>query len=466
MVEPRFTMLETIRAYAAERFEASGDTETWRQRHAEYSLALAEQAAPELTGPEQGRWLERLEREHDNLRAALGWAIERDEAALGLRLAAALGQFWAVRGHLGEGQAWLERALSRWPAAPASVRAEALSAAGNLAYISSDFAAATTFLEESLRLRRALSDARGVALSLHNLGRVAHYQRELDRAGALYDESLAIRRALGDQRGVAWSLNSMGVLARDRRDDERARSLYEESLALFRMLGDNWGVGLLLNNLARVERDQEAWARAAALCAESLAIFRELGDRHGVAWVLSNLVVVAQRRGAWECAARLHGAAEAQREAVGFSTLSLSPSERDRYAAAVVATRAQLGDAAFAAALAAGRALPPEQVAGEALLIAGPTTEAEPGGAVPSGTAPPQHAALSPPGRQPSPLTRREREVAALVARGLTDRQIAEALVIAEGTVGVHLTNIFAKLDLHARAQLAVWAAEHGLLDE
>ncbi len=456
--EPRFGMLETIREYAAERFEASGDAETLRRRHAEYYLALAEQAAPELLGPQQGTWLERLEREHDNLRAALGWALERGEETVGLRLAAALGQFWEVRGHLGEGQGWLERALSRWPEAPAPARSGALSAAGSLAYVRGEYERAATLLEESLSVRRALEDRPGVALSLHKLGRVEHYRGDFERAAALYDESLAIRRALGDARGVAWSLNSSAVLARDRGDDDRARALYQESLAHFRELGDTWGIGLLLNNLARIARDREDWERAAALCAESLALFQELGDRTGVAWVLSNLAVVAQRRGAWESAARLHGAAEALRETIGLAAIFLSPSERARYEAAVATTRAELGDRAFAAATAAGRAMPAEEIARAALLGAGPTAGAER-----AEDAPPSSAAPAP-DREPSPLTRREREVAALVARGQTDRQIAESLVITEGTVGVHLANIFSKLDLHARAQLAVWAAEHGLL--
>jgi predicted ATPase/DNA-binding CsgD family transcriptional regulator len=458
--EPRFAMLETIREYAVERFEASEDAETWRRRHAEYYLALAEQAAPELLGPQQGIWLERLEREHDNLRAALGRALECDEVALGLRLAAALGHFWEVRGHLSEGQGWLERALSRWPEAPAPARAEALSVAGNLAYLRGEYERAATLHEEDLSLRRALGDRRGVALSLHNLGRVAHYQGNAERAAALYDESLAIRQALRDERGVALTLNSLAVLARDRRDDEQARALYEESLAIFRQLGDTWGIGLLLNNLARIARDLEEWERAVALCAESLALFQNLRDRYGAAWVLSNLAIVAQRRGAWEWAARFHGASEALREALGSAVLSLSPAEQATYEAAVAATRAEIGDSAFAEATAAGRAMPPEQIAGAALLVAGPMAGVGRDEDAPMISAP---SALN---RVPSPLTRREREVAALVARGLTDRQIAKALVITEGTVGVHLTNIFGKLDLHTRAQLAIWAAEHGLLHE
>jgi predicted ATPase/DNA-binding CsgD family transcriptional regulator len=455
--EPRFGMLEIIREYAAERLEASGEAETLRRRHAEYFLSLAEQAAPELLGPQQSNWLERLEREHDNLRAALGWALERGAEALGLPLVAALGRFWAVRGHLSEGQEWLERALSRWTGGRAPARAGALSAAGHLAYIRSEYERAVLLHDQSLQLQRALGDHAGVALSLHNLGRVAHYRREYERAAALYDESLAIRRELGDMRGVALSLNSAAVLARDRGDDARARVLYEESLALFRELGDTWGVGLLLNNLARVERDQQNWERTAELCSESLALFQDLGDRHGIAWVLSNLAIVAQRRGALEESGQLHGAAEGLRQSLGSSSLSLSPGERVNYEAAVASTRARLGEEAFGQATAAGLAMSLEQVVEVALKSLAP---AESG-----------HARQAPPGAAPSaaeremsPLTRREREVAALVAQGWTDRQIAETLVITEGTVGVHLNNIFTKLDLHSRAQLAVWAAERGLV--
>jgi DNA-binding CsgD family transcriptional regulator/tetratricopeptide (TPR) repeat protein len=451
--EPRFSMLETIREYAAERFEASGDADAVRRRHADYFLALAERAAPELVGRQQGTWLERLEREHDNLLAALGWALERDEQAPGLRLVAALGNFWRVRGYSDEGQGWIERALSRWPAAPAPARAEVLGAAGSLAFYSGRYERAATLHGQCLTLRRALGDQRGTAVALHNLGAVALHLADFDRAEALYAESLAIWRALGDRAGIALSLNDWGVLARNRDDQARARACYEESLTLFRELGDTWGTGLLLNNLARVARDLGEWEQASALCAESLALFRELGDRRGVAWVLSNLVVVAQRRGAWELAARLHGAAEALREAVGSASLAVSPAERDMLEAAVAAARTELGDQSFAAAVAAGRAMPPEQLAEAALSGPRPTA-----GAGRVADMPPA------PDREASPLTRREQEVAALVAQGLTDRQIAEALVITEGTVGVHLTRIFTKLDLHSRAQLAVWAAEHGLV--
>jgi predicted ATPase/DNA-binding NarL/FixJ family response regulator len=458
--EPRFGMLETIREYAAERLDASDDAEIVRRQHAEHYLALAEQARLELLGPQQGAWLERLEQEHDNLRAAFGWAFERDQAEVGLKLAVGLWRFWEQRGHLAEGDACLERALARWPAAPPRLRADALDSVGSVAHKRGDNERAQAHYEEALELMRALGDRRGIALTLHNLGIVLMTQGEFERAEAVQGESLATLRELRDQHSVALSLTSGGVLARNRGDNQRARAFYEESLALFRALGDSSNVALLLNNLARVARDQLEWERADALCAESLALYQELGDRQGITWVLSNLAIIAQRRGAWERSARLYGAAEALSAAVGSTEISnLSPIERAAYAAAVAATRYQLGDAAFAAALAAGRAAPLEQVTPAPSSVVEPASAGAQRGDDARAVAGPATA-----GREPSPLTRREREVATLVARGLTDRQIAESLVITEGTVGVHLTNIFGKLDLRSRAQLAVWAAEHGLL--
>jgi non-specific serine/threonine protein kinase len=269
--------------------------------------------------------------------------------------------------------------------------------------------------EQALELRRSLGDKRGLAASLHNMGITMLHLPDLDRAEALCTESRALWRDVGDDRGVAISLNSSAILARNRGDHERAQAYYDESLALF----------------------------------------EGLGDRRGVAWVLSNLTVVAGRRGQWEQAARLHGAAEALREAIGAFSFGLSPAEQAAHQATVVETRARLGEERFAEAIAAGRALPPRAVAFEPA-----TSPAEAQPTAMEIAAPAQPA----PAHRPSPLTRREREVTTLVARGLTDRQIAEALVITEGTVGVHLNHIFGKLEIRTRAQLAVWAAEQGLL--
>ncbi len=372
--EPRFRMLETIREYALEVLDVREEATEIRRRHAMHFLAVAQAAEPELQQAEQATWFNRLEREHDNLRAAVRWLLESNDAELALRLAGALGRFWEVRGFLSEGQHWLDRSLERAGAAqpPASARAKAaaLGAAGTLAFVRSDHERAAALLEESLPLWRELGNRAGVATSLHNLSRVRFYQGDHERAVALCEESLALRRELADKRGVAMSLNTLGVIARNRGDQTAARRLYEESLGLFRDLGDQWGIGLLLNNLARVARDLGDWTWTTKLCAESLALFREVGDRHGVAWVLSNLAIVAQSRGAWDAAARLFGVVDALRTALGSSSLSLSPAERSTYEAAVAATRASLGDEAFSAVWAAGRALPLEQAIAEGLAVA------------------------------------------------------------------------------------------------
>ena len=380
--EVRFLMPETTREFGQERLEASGEAKPLRRRYAEHFLALAEQGAPELAGRQQGRWLERLEREHDNLRAALDWALQGGHAELGLRLAGALGRFWEVRGFLSEGQRWLDRVLalgaSDQQPPSAGARSAALNAAGTLAYVRNDYERAATLLQDSLTLRRELGDRSGIATSLHSLSRVRFYQGDHQRAVALCEESLALRRELGDRHGIAMSLNILGVIARNRGDQTAARTLLEESLGLFRELGDQWGIGLLLNNLARVARDLGDWTWMADLCAESLTLFREVGDRHGIAWVLSNLAIVARFRGRWERAARMFGAAEALRESVGSSSLSLSPAERGAYETAVTAVRAELDPDVYTAAWADGRALPLDQAIAYALAPAEPGLAPDP----------------------------------------------------------------------------------------
>jgi predicted ATPase/DNA-binding NarL/FixJ family response regulator len=452
--EPRYSMLETLREYASERLESDEQADVWRERHAEYFLSLARDGARELNGARQAAWLEQLEYEHDNLRAAITWSLQLDRPLLGLGLTATLAHFWAVRNHLTEGQMLLETALNRWPNAPASARAEALTSAGYLAYCVDDLDRAAKLLEQSLELRRALDDEFGLAHTVHQLGRVEHYRQRFDRAALLYDESLSIRRRQGDRHGIALTLNSAGVLARDRGDLERARVCFDESLAELRALGATWGIALALNNLARVARDQQLWDLMHELCTESFDCFKALRDPMGLAWILSNLTIAARLQGAWDKAARLHGATEVHREAIDVHIISFSPSERASYASAVADIRAHLGDEAFEAAVANGRGMTAE----DAFSLVGGADVSEVRASEQEDSSIGIAAAM--------PLTRRELEVTTLVALGFTDRQIAQELVITEGTVGVHLTRIFNKLDLHTRSELAVWAAQHGLLPE
>jgi tetratricopeptide (TPR) repeat protein len=392
-LESRFTMLETIREYALDRLAAAGESETSHQLHAGHYLALAEAAEPELQRAQQGLWLQRLENEHDNLRAALQWAFESGRVELAAQLAGALWRFWYTYGHLSEGRRWLEQALAYGMALPPSVRAKALLGAGLFADEQGDYLRATALHTESLALWRELGDRAGVARALNSLGLVAMKQGDYERATALFEESLALRRALGDRWSIAATLNNLGGVAGEQGDYLRARVLLEESLALRRALGDQSGIASALNNLAnavadlgnhaqartlldesikilralkdrrvlanalsslgRVTRDQDS-AEAAASFRESLQLFHELGDRSGIAECVEGLagVAVTQRP---DQAARLFGAAAALREAIGAP---LPPAERPRYEETLALARARMGEAAFATLWAEGQAMP------------------------------------------------------------------------------------------------------------
>jgi tetratricopeptide (TPR) repeat protein len=351
----RYRLLETVRQYARERQYESGEAQTWRGRHQAFFVALAEEAEPQLTGPAQGLWLEKLEVEHDNLRAALEWRGE--EASL--RLAGALLRFWYVRGHSSEGRARLGSALSATEAlGRTSMKAKALNGAGVLAWSQGDYVSARTLLEEALAIRRKLGDRRGIAASLNNLGNVTYSQGDYALARTLYEEALAIRRELGDKWGIALSLNNLGELASDQGDYVSAWTLCKEALALRRELGDRRGIALSLNNLGNVATSERDYALARTLCEEAMAIYRELGDRRGIADSLRSLAALTSTQGQSERAARLWGAAQALREAIGSP---LTPSERTRQDQRLAETRSLMGEEAFAAACSEGRAMTLEQ---------------------------------------------------------------------------------------------------------
>jgi predicted ATPase len=304
--EPRFAMLETIREYAKERLEAGDEAEGVRERHGAFYLRLAEEAESELGGPQQVRWLNRLESEHDNLRAALGWMLVEQRAEEGLRLAGALWRFWLNHGHFSEGRRWLERALAVAGGGSSAVRAKALNGAGNLAFAQGDYERTTTLHDESLTLRRELGDARGIAGSLMNLGNVAFAQGDYEHATTLYDESLTLFRELGDTGGIAGSLSNLGLVARIQGDYERATALHDESLTLLRELGDTGSIAYSLLNLGIVARNQGDYERATVLYDEGQALVRELGDTGNIAFSLMNLGTVARDQGDYERATALY----------------------------------------------------------------------------------------------------------------------------------------------------------------
>jgi predicted ATPase/DNA-binding CsgD family transcriptional regulator/Tfp pilus assembly protein PilF len=289
--EPRFEMLETIREFGLETLATGGGEEAVRQDHADWCLDLAERAEVELIGPAQATWLDRLEREHDNLRAALTWALAGDPGRvdLALRLGAALWRFWWVRGYTSEGRSWLERALNRADDAPVAARAKAAYAAAELAESQSDHDRAVELFGRAMNERRDLGDEVGAAECLNGLGLVARARGELDRAEALHDEALAIFRAAGHQRSIAGALNNLGAVAYYRGDTERTARLWEEASEIVRAVGDTRSEGLILGNLGALALLMGDVQRAVALQEEYLAVARRLGDVGGTARAMVNL---------------------------------------------------------------------------------------------------------------------------------------------------------------------------------
>lgn len=363
--EPRFDMLETIREYALERLEASGEEKATRRAHAAYCLVLAEEGNADA---ERTEWLDRFEMEHDNFRAALEWLVESGNAEWGLRLGSALFRFWETREYLSEGRERLTRLL-KLPAAAARTqeRSKALFAAGVLAGEQGDYAATRALIEESLAIARelqdrwgvavalnalavfardrgdvpasrslfeeslviwrALGDASAVARALSNLANAVKTQGDHALAASLYGQALSIFRELGDRDGVGWTINYQGDVAREQGEWHVARTLYEQSLLSFRELGDRWGVASSLADLGNLARDQCDHASCHALYADSLRIFRELGQKRGIARLLDCFACLAAAQSKPERALRLAGAAAALRQTLGAP---LSPAEQDK----------------------------------------------------------------------------------------------------------------------------------------
>ena len=447
--EPRFCMLDTIREYALERLLASDEAEVIRRQHADFFLALAEQAEPELLGARQAAWLDRLQREHGNLRAVLGWSIEDGEVETGLRLAGALRRFWSADGYLNEQRELLARLLALPEAsAPTAGRAKTLIGAARLAYVQGDYAEAGCLSEQSRMIATALGDRALVAESITQLGHVARARGDYAAAQALYRESLAIERELGDRWGIAISGKCLGHVARAEGDYAAAQALYQDSLAIERELGDRWGMASSLYSLGDIAHDQGDYAEARARYGESLAMWRDLPTRWCVAYVLQGLAGLAAAEGQPERALRLAGAAAARRDVDGAP---LTPAEHAKLERRLEPARRMLPQDVAAEQWTAGQEMPLEEAIAYALAeeSADPADVALPEG--PSSDGEMIH------------LTRREREVVALIARGLTNRQIAAALVIAEGTAAIHVKNLLRKLGFRSRAQVAAWAVQQGL---
>ncbi len=304
--EPRFMMLETFRQYGLEQLEAGGETTNVRRQHANFFLELVERAEPKLSGAEQGVWLNRLETEHDNIRAALRWAKETGEVDLGSRIAAALGRFWLMHVHYTEGRERLAEFLASTSASGrTATRAKLLASAATLAQNQADNTAARSLFDESLAIWREIGNKEGIAASLTNLGWLAWRQSDYRAARSLSEEALALHRELGNKQGIAHSLNNVGWVAHHQGDYAAARSFHEGSLALRRELGDKRGIGFALANLGWAIHKQGDYERAAGLLEEATILFKQLGEKHLLAYSSNVLAGVVHDQGNCRRAAAL-----------------------------------------------------------------------------------------------------------------------------------------------------------------
>jgi predicted ATPase/DNA-binding SARP family transcriptional activator/DNA-binding CsgD family transcriptional regulator len=485
--EVRHRMLEPIRQYAREKLEESGEFEELQRRHATFFLALAEEGEPAFRGPAEGSWLDRLEAEHDNLRAALTWMLAQGGRGLALRLAAALTWFWVDRGHLSEGTNWSKRALVRGSAANESAKASALSGLGYILRAQDDFEGAELCLEEALALHEALRNPERVTETLYHLGWVKLFRGDARHAAALFEESLAAAEESGNQRVSPGVLNGLGwiacdggnferaqrlwaealTMARERRsalgasdalinmghtelvrgNREHANGLFEEALVLGQEVGNRYIVASGLKSLGIAATLGGDPIRAKALLKESLAIDAKMGSRIDIAEDLEGLAEAATALGEHLRAVQLWGAAATLHEA---AAVSWTPKERLLHEPLLSAARSRLDVAVWETAFAEGKSMRMEQAIEYAL---GEKEDAPSALA----TLAPERPATS---AQPVSLTRREQEIAVLVARGLTNRQIASKLSISEHTAATHVRRILKKLGLQSRSQIGSWLAE------
>jgi predicted ATPase/DNA-binding CsgD family transcriptional regulator len=540
----RLLMLETIREYGWERLATCRELEEIRRAHAAYYLHLAEVAEAQLFGAGQGQWFDRLEREYDNLRAALNWAVEQTgEGEAVLRLTGALVRYWAVRGSMNEGLAWLERSLAA-SRVSALMRIKALSGAAWLAFFLGDGERAEVLCEECLQVYRAAretreahdlaasllwlgwlplrhgnddqvlflleegralardeGDTRNLAYLLHFLGMAAigrqnyaearslleesqQYYREMEnkedlvwsflylgqvcfaqgdavRADALVEEGLEQARATHYQMGVACSLYLLGRLALAQDDVTKAQSWLEESLTIFEAFGLQANIAQVISWLACTAFVRGERAKAGALCESSLARFRQMDVQESMGFCLQQWGCMVARGGESAWAAQLWGAAEtlggATRSSRSFDlfTLFTALGEHANYERMKASARAELGEQAFAQAWAEGRTMTPEQALaaqGHPVIPDQTRTNARTN----------KHKSSAP--TYPAGLTGREVEVLRLVARGLTDAQVAEDLVISPRTVNAHLRSIYSKLGITSRNAATHFALEQYLI--
>ena len=325
--EPRFTMLETIREYALERLNESGEQANVRRAHAAYCLVVAEEGNPELDAAARAGWLRQCDAEIDNFRSALDWLFETRELEWGLRLCVALFRFWDMRVHVTEGRVRLEAVLrlagSKYPAE----RARIMLFLGALTTALGDFSAAESFLQQSLACWRMLPDRQALARCLHNLACAVKALGDYRRANWALHEAIQIFEQVGDRSGAAWSISEQGDLAREQGDRAAAQACYQRALSMFRQAGDTWGVGRALTDLGSIACEQRKASAAHGAYREAIEIFASLGYRRGIARALEGCACLAVGEKQSARALKLAGAAAHLRR---LTSAFLPPAEQSK----------------------------------------------------------------------------------------------------------------------------------------
>jgi len=355
--EPRFTMLETLRAYALEQLTLSGDAETLRRRHATYYLEFVERAEKDLVGPRASIAMKQLSREYENIRAVLHWAFSgtnADQTALAIQLCSLLWRFWWIRGYIYEGQRWLDLAIANQAYASASQLASIWYGSGILARVRGDFAQAIKALTTSLHLWREQQDLSGVARLLNSLGVLFFSQGNYEQAYAYFEESLGLFQTLKDDYFTARTLNNLGNVAYKQGDFEQAVQRYESGLKLMQQGNIDYStIALIKVNLADVARVRKHYTQALQLLHEGLNIYRELDDVESILFCLTNIIEIAIDLQQAELVAQLLGAADALYEQSGIAR---SPNLTAAYKRHIATACALIGEPSFEQGRARGRA--------------------------------------------------------------------------------------------------------------
>jgi predicted ATPase/DNA-binding CsgD family transcriptional regulator len=428
----RYRLLEVIRAFAGERLAGSGELEELRARHGAYFARLGERSAPVLLGPGQARWARRLDQENENLRAARGWCGEDPaRASLGLRLASGLWEYWHIRGRLEEGAGWLEDALARAPG-PAGARAAALNGLGILVSLRGDHLRGLELFTQSIAQYQQAGDLRGQARAWTHLGNARTIMNDLPGAATAFDQGLALATQSGDTWYQAFALYLSGWAAIVRGDTALARARTAESAGLFTRIGDQRAVGYCLVAQGDCLIRDGFPADAIPLLREGMGIFDALPERWGLLDGTSLLAMAASALGDWPQVVTLLGVIDTLSERISGQLFPQIQAVIDEIAAKA---ERELGPAARTSRAAGQLIGRTDQIT--AALWPGPQRSPAPGAG------------------GDLPLTRREREVAELIAGGLTNRQIGARLFIAERTVDTHVSRILAKLGCSSRAQVA-----------